>query len=165
MAFQMKAPDRGFYNLTPMFPSESHIWNKERTPERVRTIAVASRPTTAPLWFQNPGTGNTHAQQYAHFRAPNDVYSDAVYNRPSTRFAPPKFNSPQNQAAGKPGEKDAFRFIVPSSETSPASICRNDFYKNTRFPGLSMLTDGRSQNERLQRKGPTPEFIRKGPLV
>ena len=103
---------------------------------------------TAPLWFHNPGTGQTHAQQYAHFRSPNDVYSDKVYNRPAGRAAPPMFTGPHNAAAGKPGEKGGHVTIMPCPRDSPAYIRDQVGQKQTRWPAArsAPFLYGKSKN-------------------
>ena len=74
----------------------------------------------APLpTFCLAGTGNTHAAEYSHFRASNDVFSDSVYGRPPSRFAPPRFNAAFNKAAGKAGEHGGHRIIVPQPVDPP----------------------------------------------
>ena len=65
------------------------------------------------------GAGNSHSTEYAHFRSPNDVFSDSVYGRPPSRFAPPRFNAAFNKAAGKPGERDGHRIIMAQPVDPP----------------------------------------------
>lgn len=83
----------------PLMPSEFACWHRERTPMRLAEMS-ASRPPAgfsllAPV---APGAGYNPIHS-AHFRAPNDIYSDA-HVRTHLR-APPLFADKFVRAAGK----------------------------------------------------------------
>ena len=85
--------------LSPLHPSEFHVWHVERTPERIDTLR-SSRPLLAPLHPVTPGFG-FNPNSPARFRGGRmDIYSDERSRR--HLWAPPLFIDRSTPAAGKP---------------------------------------------------------------